>query len=153
IAPDWSPTGSFGSLAELQYAYHWNRQQTPPPLTNDELLAMVTSVPAKLTGVDDKIGSLAPNKLADFIVLRKSSSSPAAAMLDAPSGRVRLVVVGGRPLLGDPDLMRQLVPPGKLEIITSCGREIALAITDDTKGESWASINEKLTLALQQHKI
>lgn len=153
IASDWSPTGSFGSLAELQFAYHWNLQQSPPPLTNEELMSMVTSAPAKLAGVDDKIGSLAPNKLADFIVLRKSSSSPAMNVLDAPSGDVRLVVVGGRPLLGDPALMKQLVPPGKLETISSCGRQIALAITDDTKGESWADITQKLTTALQQFKI
>jgi len=153
IAPDWSPTGSFGSLSELQFAYHWNLQQAPPPLTNDELMAMVTSAPATLAGADDKIGSLAPNKLADFIVLRKSSSSPTTAVLDAPSGSVRLVVIGGRPLLGDPELMKQLAPPGKLEIVTSCGREIALAITDDTKGESWSTISQKLTLALQQYKI
>jgi 5-methylthioadenosine/S-adenosylhomocysteine deaminase len=151
IAPDWSPTGSFGSLAELQFAYHWNLQQTPRPLTDDELLAMVTSTPAKLAGVDDKIGSLAPKMLADFIVLRKSGSSPAMSVLDAPSGSVRLVVVGGRPLLGDPDLMKQLVPPRKLEIIASCGRQIALAITDDTDGESWAAISQKLTVALQQY--
>lgn len=153
IAPDWSPTGSFGSLAELQFAYHWNVQQTPRILTDDELLAMVTSTPAKLAGVDEKIGLLAPKMLADFIVLRRSGSSPKMAVLDAPSGSVRLVVVGGRPLLGDPDLMKQLVAPGKLEVINSCGRQIALAITDDTGGESWATISQKLTVALQPYKI
>ncbi len=45
LAPDWSPTGSDGLLAELNYAAAWNDTQTPHPFTDRELVAMATSTP------------------------------------------------------------------------------------------------------------
>ena len=46
LSPDWSPTGSDGLLAELNYAAAWNDTQTPHPFTDRELFAMATSTPA-----------------------------------------------------------------------------------------------------------
>ena len=37
LAPDWSPTGSDGLLAELNYAAAWNNTQEPHPFTDREL--------------------------------------------------------------------------------------------------------------------
>ena len=50
LAPDWSPTGSDGLLAELNYAAAWNDTQEPRPFTDRELFTMATSIPAELVG-------------------------------------------------------------------------------------------------------
>jgi 5-methylthioadenosine/S-adenosylhomocysteine deaminase len=50
LAPDWSPTGSDGLLAELNYAAAWNDTQTPPLFTDRELVTMATSTAAALVG-------------------------------------------------------------------------------------------------------
>src|ERR1700688_2590200 len=54
VAPDWSPTGSDGLLAELNYAAAWNDAQNPHPLTDRELFAMAPSVPADLIGASGR---------------------------------------------------------------------------------------------------
>ena len=72
LAPDWSPTGSVGSLGELNYASMWNQTQTPPPFTEKELVMMATANAAKLVNLSGEIGSLAPGHAADLIVLRNS---------------------------------------------------------------------------------
>ena len=52
----------------------------------------------RLARVGDYIGSLAPKKLADLLVI----NAPADVML---------VVVGGQPLYGDSSLLVQVLPP------------------------------------------
>jgi 5-methylthioadenosine/S-adenosylhomocysteine deaminase len=59
LAPDWSPTGSDGSLAELQYATVWNAAQPHPIFSDRELFEMETSGAAALVGLEHSIGSVA----------------------------------------------------------------------------------------------
>jgi len=153
IAPDWSPSGSSGMLEEIRYAYKWNLVQSPKPLEDSDFLKMATSNAARLSATDDKIGVLAVGMAADVIVLPKRGESPAMALLDAQPGNIELVVVGGRPLLGSPDLMRQLVPESKLEALKVCNFERRLNIRDDTGGESWSEIEARLTAELQKMQI
>jgi 5-methylthioadenosine/S-adenosylhomocysteine deaminase len=40
LAPDWSPTGSVGTLSELNYASLWNQTQGTPPFTERDLVMM-----------------------------------------------------------------------------------------------------------------
>src|SRR6202166_3227483 len=70
LAPDWSPTGSDGVLAELNYATAWNTTQNPLPFTDRELVAMATSTPAELIGATDRLGSLSVGRDADLLVVR-----------------------------------------------------------------------------------
>jgi 5-methylthioadenosine/S-adenosylhomocysteine deaminase len=153
LAPDWSPTGSTGLLQELRFAYHWNRQQTPEVFDDQDLIRMVTEKPAKLIGASDKIGALKAGMVADLIVLPLSGTSPALALLDSKAGSIALAVVGGKPLLGTPALMRQVPTTGNVELITVCGSQKALAITGDTQGESWQAIESKLSSSLQTLNI
>jgi cytosine/adenosine deaminase-related metal-dependent hydrolase len=108
LAPDWSPSGSDGVLQELKYAAIWSAGQGAV-FSNEELIHMVTSNAAKLAGLSDKVGTLAPNMLADLVLIRRSADKPAAnafdAIVQASPADVRLVVVGGIPLYGDTDLM------------------------------------------------
>ncbi len=110
---------------------------------------MVTENPAKLVGASDKIGAIKAGMVADLIVMPPNDASPALALLDSKAGSVALVVVGGKPLLGTPSLMRQVATTGNVELITVCGNQKALAITGDTQGESWQAIETKLSSTLQ----
>jgi 5-methylthioadenosine/S-adenosylhomocysteine deaminase len=121
LAPDWSPTGSDGIIEELKYASTWNAAQDQPVFENGELVKMATIVPAQLAGADKQIGSLAKGMYADLLLIRRSVTDANKALLYASPADVRLVVIGGVPIYGDPDLMDRLLPQHELERLTACG--------------------------------
>ncbi len=109
LAPDWSPTGSVGSLGELNYASLWNQTQTPPPFTDKDLVMMATANAAKLVDLAGEIGSLAPGHAADLIVLPKSNQKDHDAywaITHSSPQDLELVVIGGRALYGAAGLMQ-----------------------------------------------
>ena len=119
LAPDWSPTGSDGLLAELNYAAAWNDTQTPHPFTDRELVAMATSTPADLIGASDRLGALAAGRDADLLVISPETDGTKHdaywTLTHATAAQVMLVMVEGEPLYGDPDLLEKLrVPRARL---------------------------------------
>jgi cytosine/adenosine deaminase-related metal-dependent hydrolase len=68
-----------------------------------ELLAMVTAGGAALCGAPPA-GRLAEGAPADLVVLRDDGRPPAVQLLAARRADLRLVLVRGRPVIGDPDL-------------------------------------------------
>jgi 5-methylthioadenosine/S-adenosylhomocysteine deaminase len=131
LAPDWSPSGSDGMIEELEYAATWLASQSPPLFKSDsdkELVKMATLYPAQLARVDKEIGSLSPGLYADLLLIRKDSDDPYQALLHATPNQVRLVVIGGVPVYGDPDLMKKLLPGRLLETVVVCGQSKALYI-------------------------
>jgi 5-methylthioadenosine/S-adenosylhomocysteine deaminase len=143
LAPDWSPTGSSGMLDELRVAQLWNREHHNV-LGELEILHMVTSNPARLAGLSDRLGTLAPGMMADFIVLPRKGSSPLDSLVDYEPASVKLVVVAGTPLLGDPEYLQQFQEAKTMEPLTVCGKKKALNIRQDTGGQSWAEIEGRL---------
>jgi cytosine/adenosine deaminase-related metal-dependent hydrolase len=128
LAPDWSPSGSDGMLEELKYAATWNAAQFPPVFDDSELAKMATLIPAQLAGADKQIGSIAKDRYADLLLIRKSRMEPYQALLHANPADVRLVMVGGQPMYGDRDLMERMLPGHQLETVTVCGKAKALYI-------------------------
>jgi hypothetical protein len=133
LAPDWSPSGSDGIIQELNYAATWNAAQPSPVdptkfglFTDKELVQMVTVIPAHLAAVDQEIGSLAPGRYADLLLIRKNGADPYQALIHASPADVRLVMINGVPLYGDADLMEKVSPRRQIEIISVCGRPKAL---------------------------
>ncbi|MES3025725.1 MAG: amidohydrolase family protein [Pseudomonadota bacterium] len=146
IAPDWSPTGSAGMLQEIGYAGRRYKNVTPA-----QLIAMGTSVPAKIARLDDRIGALAPGLMADFIVLRGDKAKPHLAAVLATPADVQLVVVGGQPMYGDASVMAELLPGVKLETLTVCGARKSLYLADSAAASpqrSFADIQANLTAVL-----
>jgi cytosine/adenosine deaminase-related metal-dependent hydrolase len=90
-------TGSRDLLDELRVA------RAAAPVSPAELLHMVTTGPAALLH-QPKSGRLAVGAPADLMVIPPFDPDPAAALLKATRRDVRLVMVGGRPLVSDPDL-------------------------------------------------
>ena len=159
LAPDWSPTGSDGLLAELNYAASWNNAQKPPPFHDRDLVDMATVTAAELIGAAGRIGALLPGHDADLLVLRPETS---AANHDAwwttthaTAAQVMLVTVDGAPLYGDPDLLAKLTAHAT-EPVEVCGSNKALLLTGphgnlDAADETWANTTATLQTALRHY--
>jgi len=159
IAPDWSPSGSSGMLEELKYADAWNSRQRPKVFEDADLVKTATSSPAQLAGLGEKIGSLSRGFFADLLLIKRKGSDPYAALLHASPLDVRLVVVGGKPVYGDRDLMEQLLPQAVLEPVTICHQDSAKVLylgAEASHGglrNTWRESQEQLALALRQWNI
>jgi cytosine/adenosine deaminase-related metal-dependent hydrolase len=160
LAPDWSPTGSDGLLAELNYAAAWNDTQTPHPFTDRELVAMATSVPADLIGASDRLGMLEAGHDADLLVIRPetegSNRDAYWTLTHATAAQVMLVAVEGEPLYGDPDLLEKLTPSRPSERLEVCGSSKTLLFTGlhghvDAADETWAHTTATLQVALRHY--
>jgi 5-methylthioadenosine/S-adenosylhomocysteine deaminase len=136
LAPDWSPTGSVGLLGELNYASQWNKTQPTSVFTDRDLVTMATVNPATMVGLQDQIGSLAPNHVADLLVIRdtgKATGKDAYWTLthSAPED-LELVMIGGQAIYGDPQFMHQLYK-GQDETLHICGVEKTISFASETK--------------------
>jgi cytosine/adenosine deaminase-related metal-dependent hydrolase len=154
IGPDWSLGGSQNLLDELRFADMvdntvWGNQITP-----EMLVKMVTTNAAKALGLSATIGSIAPGKKADLMVIGGDSCAPYDALLAATPASVRLVLVGGVPLYGDAAL-KPLGPatPG-CEDLDVCGTSkfVCVATAGGTAtnklGQTYAQIVQSLGDAL-----
>lgn len=146
IAPDWSPTGSDGMLQEIGYAarrYNW--------FAPEQLIAMATSIPAKMSRLDDHLGSISPGMIADLVVIRGDKSKPFNSVVRASPADVLLVVVGGQAIYGDANILAELLPGAPLETLTVCGSRKAIYLGNSAaalRGETFAKIQDILNAAL-----
>lgn len=108
-------SGARDLLGELRVA----AQQAP--LASRELQSLVTRDAARLLRLAD-CGVVAPGARASLLIL------PAGLALErAQRSQVRLVMLDGVPLYGDPDLAQALAPPGHWAQVGVDGRTKALA--------------------------
>ena len=132
LAPDWSPTGSDNMWEEIQYARNVSDLRLDRMFTPRQLTEMASSVPARVAQIDDKVGTLAPGMLADFLLVKRQVKDQPdgphmdiySALLDNPITAIDLVVIDGIPVYGDPAMLKSLsiaTEPLKL-----CGTEKAL---------------------------
>jgi 5-methylthioadenosine/S-adenosylhomocysteine deaminase len=145
LAPDWSPTGSAGMLQELNYA----AAKYPFYMKPEQLVAMATSTPAKLARIDDKVGKLAKGLYADLLVIRPRGNSPYEAITTATPADIRLVMIGGRPVYGDYDVLDKMVAVQSLSQLTVCGT--SKAINFDGVASTWDDIRTRLEAALHRY--
>src|SRR5262245_10714527 len=127
LAPDWAVTGSSNMLDELKVAARWNRERLGGRLSNRRLIDMVTSIPARIVGVDDEVGGITPGLRADLLVIRPrdyddtGEASPGEderiyrSVVDATAPDVQLVFIDGVPLYGDREMMRHFWDASNLE--------------------------------------
>jgi cytosine/adenosine deaminase-related metal-dependent hydrolase len=83
----------------------------PGALTARQALELATVHGARCLGREAEIGSLEPGKLADVALWRVDDlahagvSDPVAALVFGPAPRVELLLVGGKPLVRDAELV------------------------------------------------
>jgi cytosine/adenosine deaminase-related metal-dependent hydrolase len=104
LAPDWSIGGSQNLLDELRFAHRVDDAVFGGKLTPQMLVQMVTVNAAKALGLEATLGSLEVGKKADVMVIGAGTCAPYDALLAATPADVRLVLVGGAALYGDPAL-------------------------------------------------
>ena len=99
----------------------------PENLTLGETLAIATRGSARVVGLGDRLGAVAPNQLADLILVdlggthhQPLHSVPASLVYAARASDVRTVIVDGRTIMRD----RQLLTLDKGEIIRQVNRSL-----------------------------
>ncbi|HEX8696402.1 MAG TPA: amidohydrolase family protein [Longimicrobium sp.] len=126
LGSDWGPSGSKNLLGELKAADLWN-QAHGRPFSDSLLVAMVTVHPARALQWQAWAGTVTPGKAADLVVLDRIRMDPYRNLIEATERNVQLVLVGGRPMYGDADVLEPLYPGGVETVGTLLGRAKALA--------------------------
>jgi 5-methylthioadenosine/S-adenosylhomocysteine deaminase len=126
LGTDWTPSGSPTLLDELKVADIALRDPRVLGRSRGEVPALASDVALDRLLVDmvtrnaaaalrwPEVGSIEQGKHADLLVLRRPARSPTGGMPDSPYRNlidatqrdVRLLLVDGRPVAGDPDAMR-----------------------------------------------
>ena len=130
IAPDWAPSGSANVLGELKVADRVNKERFGGLLTDEQLVAMVTSNPAKTVAMDDKIGSIAQGLYADLVVVRGDVANPYRALIDAKPADVLLTTVSGQAFYGTSDIVNAIGDGRTYETVDACGEPRSLAVQE-----------------------
>jgi 5-methylthioadenosine/S-adenosylhomocysteine deaminase len=156
LAPDWSLGGSQNLLDELRYADQVDNAVFGDLLTPRELFEMVTINAARALGIDGALGTIEVGKKADLFVIG-AGADPYATLLAARPADVRLVLVGGRALYGDPAV--QAVAPASpgCETLDVCGQSKFVCIAEDggtatnKLGQTLAQITAALSDAISAY--
>ena len=142
LSSDWVLTGDRNLLESLKVAWSLNRERhqdrdtfSPPyeKFSAYELVEMVTVNPARSLGWEDLTGRIRPGLAADLLVISSSPdglNEPYEELITASEADVQLVMVGGDPLYGDPDLMADL-KPGDHELVMAPSFTKAVDTTRD----------------------
>jgi hypothetical protein len=118
------------------------------------LVDMVTRNPAKTLRWYDEVGSIERGKTADLFVITRPHRAPREgipasayrSLIDATERDVRLVMVGGDPLVGDPDTMTRLKPGDSEPLVSSCGctrKMVDVTKTGLPKGDQTLAVLER----------
>ncbi len=127
LAPDWSPTGSDNMLDEIKYAATVSRDKLDGLFSDRQLVEMASGVPAQVARIADKVGTLEPGMLADFFLVHPkagASANPYMALVNGNITNIEMVVIGGVPVYGAPEMLRTL--DVKTEPLEVCGAQRAL---------------------------
>jgi len=146
LGSDWSPSGSKNLLGELKVA----RLAAPlsgAAVSDEQLVAMATTTPARMLGWSDHLGSLEVGKRADAMVVSGAAGDPHTALVDATEADVELVVINGVPRAGTPALMGALgLAGGETVQVGGRPRVLNLAQTGADPGVAALSVAEAQSL-------
>ena len=139
LGPDWAATGSKSILYELKAARaifdKWISQGKLESFSNKELLALVTSNPAKALSMENLLGTIAPGAYANFLIVKKQSTNLYDDILNSTENELKLSVVTGIPRSGESEWMIKLLSPFKesledLSTFTSCVKNKMIFMKD-----------------------
>lgn len=98
LGSDWSPSGSKNLLEELKVAYLVSKNNEPGPIfTDEELVRMTTSNPAKILGWEKALGSLEAGMKADILIVGGYHGNPYKKLIHATEKSLLGVFINGVP--------------------------------------------------------
>jgi 5-methylthioadenosine/S-adenosylhomocysteine deaminase len=113
LGADWLPSGSRSLLDEMRVARHEADSQGSP-ITERQLVRMVTRGAASIAGLADRLGLLAAGRPADVLVLERHVEDPWDSVLAADPSWVELVTVAGDLAYGRRDWIERAGEPGQV---------------------------------------
>ena len=128
LGADWLPSGSTSLLGEMKVARRELARQGHPIAAAD-LVAMVTSVAARVAGLDEHLGSIAVGRPADLVVLERHHTDPYENVCLADPSWVELVCIGGDVTYARTDWFGQLSGAATgttIEDLTAWGKPMRL---------------------------
>lgn len=128
IGCDWGPSGTKNLLGELKIA-KLTSANLGGLFTDEQLVRMVTAVPAKMMGWDPFLGSIETGKQADLLVIGQSTGDPYKTLIAATESDVAIVVIGGKLRAGRASLVDPTTPG--VELIHVANQAIVLDLIDD----------------------
>lgn len=129
LGTDWTYSGSVNMVRELACADEYNRDQLAGYFSDRDLWLMATENAALATHTDAAIGSLDVDKLADIAVYAAQPGQHHRAVLEATSQSTLLVLIGGRPVFGEADVVAGLGED--CEALDLCGESRAICTSRD----------------------
>ncbi len=106
LGSDWAPSGSKNLLGELKVAWLAS-QENGAVFSAEELVAMVTTNPARIAHWDNLLGSIEAGKRADLIAINGQTGNDFMRLIEARETSVTLVMIDGVPRAGQPRLMNR----------------------------------------------
>ena len=150
LSPDWSLGGSANLLEELKFADLVDNNEWGNVLDAQLLVEMVTTNAAESIALGNQIGHLAVGYKADITVIGGDVASAYQSVVDANPDDVRLVILDGRVLYGDPQL-EPLGPEGPpCESVDICGTDKFLCIAIDDTAQKFDQTYAEIAATLEQ---
>ena len=109
LAPDWTESGSYNILDELKVADYLNREIWGDAITPLQFAEFVTCNAAKAVGAEKIVGQIAPGFRANLMVIPGGPEKPYKALLKSEASDIKLTVVDGRPMYGDPNILAKFL--------------------------------------------
>ncbi|MBN8469978.1 lamin tail domain-containing protein [Corallococcus exiguus] len=133
LGTDWIRSGSMNILRELACADHLNTTRYAKTFTDEDLWRMVTANAADVVDVYERVGRIAPGKMADLAIFRvgTNAASPFRAVIIAQPQDVVLTVRGGKPLFGDQALVDGLKGTDACDALDVCGTQKAACVKSE----------------------
>lgn len=130
IGCDWGPSGTKNLLGELKIA-KLTSDRLSGLFSDEQLIRMVTTIPATMMGWDSFLGSIEAGKQADLLVLGKTDGDPYSGLISATESDVAAVLIGGKLRAGRASLVDPTTPG--VELIHVANQSMVLDLVDDPK--------------------
>ena len=128
IGCDWAPSGTKNILGELKIA-KLTSNQLNGAFSDERLVSMVTTAPAKMIGWDSFLGSVESGKQADLLVIGRADGDPYSTLIAATETDVAAVLIGGKLRAGRASLVDPTTPG--VELIHVANQSMVLDLVDD----------------------
>ena len=120
LGTDWMPTGSMNLARELECVDQLNSVFYDNYFSDRDIWHMVTRNAAEAAAMDDAIGVLVPDRVADIAIFDGSTNADYRAVIDAEPADTVLVLRGGEAIYGD-DAVVEALAPGSCDAVDVCG--------------------------------